>query len=42
MFSTHEFHTPRNLYEKLIRDSEKLDIIINGIIFIILSLQLII
>ncbi|MCF8267597.1 MAG: hypothetical protein K9I69_05895 [Ignavibacteriales bacterium] len=30
MFSTHEFHTPRNLYEKLIRDSEKLDIIING------------
>lgn len=30
MLVTHSFHTPRNLYEKLTRDAQKLDMEISG------------
>ena len=30
MAQTYVFHTPRNLYEKLQRDSEKLDVVFDG------------
>ncbi|MFC2084314.1 hypothetical protein ACFLS9_04590 [Bacteroidota bacterium] len=30
MTEIHDFSTPRNLYEKLVRDGQKLDIVVNG------------
>ncbi len=30
MAQSYNFQTPRNLYEKLCRDSEKLDVVIDG------------
>lgn len=30
MVTTHDFQTPRNLFEKLLRDSERLNLEING------------